>query len=70
MTAETIKKTFISGDAERRCFFAVKGAAGPEIPSLALQGHVPRYDADDVIGLPHLFNEFTGKSPHANHLYL
>ena len=41
MTAETIKKTFVSGDAERRCFFTVKRTAGPEIPSLALQGHIP-----------------------------
>jgi hypothetical protein len=64
VTAETIEKTFIGIDAERRCFFRVKGTE-PD-PSIAFfrQSDMIADDRDDIGLIQNFLNKAIGDSGH------
>ena len=61
MAAKAIKESFVGSDAEGGGLFIMERAAGPEVAAPPFQRHIIGDDADDVIGLPDLFDKFAGK---------
>ena len=69
MAAKAIKESFVGSDAEGGGLFIMERAAGPEVAALTFQRHIIGDNADDVIGLPDLFDKFAGKPFHSYHLF-
>ena len=57
MAAETIKKSFVGADSERRSFFAVEGTTAPITPALLSERHVVRHDRINIRPFAYSFNE-------------